>query len=329
MKLLVIGGTRFLGRHFVEATLERGHTLTLFNRGRTSPELFPGVERIAGDRDGGLGALAGRTWDAVLDPSGYFPRVVGAAAAALAGRTGFYAFVSSISAYASPLVPGADESAPLATLADPNVEEITGETYGGLKAACEREVTRVFGERSLVIRPGLIVGPHDSTDRFPYWPRRLSRGGEVLAPANPGQPVQIIDARDLAGWLLTLIERGTGGTFNATGPAEPMTFGDVLERIRAALGAVATIRWVEGSFLLERGVQPWTELPLWVPPEDAGHDEVSNQRAIAAGLAFRPLAETARDTLAWDLARPPEARASSPALRPEREAELLREWHAR
>lgn len=329
MKLLVIGGTRFLGRAFVEAALERGHALTLFNRGRTSPDLFPGVERIAGDRDGGLGALAGRTWDAVFDPSGYFPRVVGASAAALAGRTGFYAFVSSISAYASPMVPGADESAPLATLADPAVEEITGETYGGLKAACEREVANVFGERSLIVRPGLIVGPHDSTDRFPYWPRRLARGGEVLAPGNPGQPVQVIDARDLAAWMLAMIERGSGGTYNATGPAEPVSFGGVLERARLALGAVATITWVEGSFLLERGVQPWTELPLWVPPEDAGLDEVSIQRAIATGLAFRPLSETVRDTLAWDLGRPDEARPSSPALRPEREIELLREWHAR
>ena len=329
MKLLVIGGTRFLGRHFVQAALERGHTLTLFNRGRTSPELFPGVERIQGDRDEGLGALAGRTWDAVLDPSGYYPRVVGASAAALAGRTGFYAFVSSISAYASPMVPGADESAPLATLADPKVEEITGETYGGLKAACEREVTRAFGEQSLVVRPGLIVGPHDTTDRFPYWPRRLARGGEVLAPGDRGQAVQVIDVRDLAVWMLAMIERGSGGTYNATGPAEPLTFGDVLERIRTALGAVATITWVEGAFLLERGVQPWTELPLWVPPEDAGLDEVSIQRALAAGLRFRPLADTARDTLAWDLGRPEETRASSPALRPEREAELLRAWHAR
>lgn len=329
MKLLVIGGTRFLGRAFVQAAIERGHALTLFNRGRTSPGLFPGVERVAGDRDGGLGALAGRTWDAVLDPSGYFPRVVGASAAALAGRTGFYAFVSSISAYASPMVAGADESAPLATLADPAVEEITGETYGGLKAACEREVASVFGERSLVVRPGLIVGPHDSTDRFPYWPRRLARGGEVLAPGDPAQPVQVIDARDLAAWMLAMIERGAGGTYNATGPAEPMTFGDVIERARLALEAVATVTWVEGAFLLERGVQPWTELPLWVPPEDAGLDEVSIQRAIAAGLTFRPLAETVRDTLAWDLARPDEAREGSPALRPEREIELLREWHAR
>jgi 2'-hydroxyisoflavone reductase len=335
MKLLVIGGTRFLGRHFVEAALARGHSLTLFNRGRTAPGLFPGVETLTGDRDGGLAALLalpalkGRAWDAVLDPSGYVPRVVRASASALAGRAGLYAFVSSISAYASPLTPGADESAPLATLTDPGTEAITGETYGGLKAACEREAIRAFGEHALVVRPGLIVGPHDSTDRFPYWPRRLARGGDVLAPGDPGQPVQVIDARDLAAWLLDMIERGAGGTFNATGPAEPTTLGALLEGAALALGVPSRRVWVDEAFLLERGVQPWTELPLWVPPEEGGLDEVSIARALAAGLALRPLEQTVRDTLAWDLARPDSAREGSPALKPEREAELLAEWRAR
>jgi 2'-hydroxyisoflavone reductase len=329
MKLLVLGGTRFLGRHFVAAALARGHTLTLLHRGRTGAGLHPEAEHLLADRDGGLGVLAGRRWDAVLDTSGYLPRVVRASAGALAGRAGLYAFVSSISAYASPLTPGADESAPLATLADPATEAITGETYGGLKAACEREAARAFGERTLIVRPGLIVGPHDSTDRFPYWPRRLARGGEVLAPGAPAQPVQIIDARDLAAWLLALIERGTGGTFNATGPETPQTFLGLLERAAAALEVPARLTWVDESFLLERGVQPWTELPLWVPREEAGMDEVGIGRARDAGLAFRPLAETVRDTLAWDLARPDEVRASSPALRAEREAELLAAWHAR
>jgi 2'-hydroxyisoflavone reductase len=329
MKLLVIGGTRFLGRHFVEAALARGHEVTLFHRGRTSPGLFPGAEVILGDRDGGLDALAGRRWDAVLDPSGYVPRVVRQSAAALAGRTAFYVFVSSISAYATPIAPGADESAPLAALADPSAEEITGETYGGLKAACEREVAGVFGERSLVVRPGLIVGPHDPTDRFPYWPRRLARGGEVLAPGDPAQPVQVIDARDLAAWMLAMVERGAGGTFNAAGPEEPATFAALLRQAAMALDAPVKLTWVAEDFLLERGVQPWTELPLWVPREDAGLDEVSVRRAVAEGLVFRPLADTVRDTLAWDLARPDAARASSPALKPEREAALLAEWHAR
>lgn len=329
MRLLVLGGTKFLGRHFVEAALRRHHEVTLFNRGRTAPGLFPGVETVLGDRDGGLGALAGRTWDAVLDPSGYVPRVVGAAVSALAGRVGLYAFVSTISTYATPITPGADESAPLAALADPAAEEVTGETYGGLKAACERVVAHGFGERALVVRPGLIVGPHDPTDRFTYWPRRLSRGGDVLAPAVPGQPVQVIDVRDLAAWTLGMIERGAGGTFNATGPAEPLTLGALLERAALALGAPSRIVWVDEAFLLERGVEPWTELPLWVPAGEAGIDEVSIARALAAGLALRPLAETVRDTLAWDRARPDSARDGSKVLKPEREAELLAAWRAR
>ncbi len=329
MRLLVLGGTRFFGRHFVEAALARGHLLTLFNRGRSAPGLFPGIETLTGDRDGGLGALEDRTWDAVFDPSGYVPRVVRDSVSALAGRAGHYTFVSSLSVYASPMAPGADESAPLLTLDDPAVEQVTGETYGGLKAACEREARQGFGDRALVLRPGLIVGPHDTTDRFPYWPRRLARGGEVLAPGSPEQPVQVIDARDLAAWILAMIERGAGGTFNATGPAEPVTIGDVLERTAQAVGTPSRLTWVAEAFLLGRGVQPWTELPLWVPREEAGLDEVSIARALAEGLAFRPLDETARDTLAWDRARPDEARAASPALKPEREAELLREWHAR
>lgn len=329
MRLLVIGGTRFLGRHFVEAALARGHAVTLFNRGRSNPGLFPGVETIVGDRDGELGALAGRTWDAVLDPSGYVPRVVRASAAMLAGRVRLYAFVSSISVYATPIAPGADESAPLAGLADPATETITGETYGALKAACEREAVRAFGEHAVVVRPGLIVGPYDTTDRFPYWPRRLARGGDVLAPGDGRQPVQVIDGRDLAAWLLDLLERGTGGTYNATGPAEPVTLGGLLEGAALALGATSRLVWVDEAFLLERGVQPWTELPLWVPPEEGGLDEVSIARALAAGLALRPLAETVRDTLAWDLARPPGARDGSPALTPGREAALLAEWRAR
>lgn len=329
MRLLVLGGTRFLGRHFVEAALAAGHAVTLFNRGRTAPGLFPRAESLAGDRDGGLGALAGRTWDAVLDTSGYLPRVVRASARALAGRAGSYAFVSSISAYATPLAPGADESAPLATLADPAAEEVTGETYGGLKAACEREVAGAFPGRALLVRPGLIVGPHDSTDRFPYWPRRLARGGEVLAPGDPAQPVQVIDARDLAEWLLAMLGRGAGGTFNATGPAARLTFGALLEGAARALDADVRVTWVDEAFLLARGVRPWTELPLWVPREEAGFDEVSIARALAAGLALRPLAETVRDTLAWDLARPEAARDGSPVLGPEREAQLLAEWRAR
>ena len=329
MRILVLGGTRFLGRAFVEAALDRGHSLTLFNRGRTNPELFPGVERIAGDRDGGLEVLAGRTWDAVLDPSGFFPRVVGASAQALSGSVGRYLLVSTISVYAEPISRGADETAPVAQLADPTVEDIGGGAYGGLKALCEDRVREVYGDRASIVRPGLIVGPHDTTDRFPYWPRRIARGGDVLAPGDPAAPTQFIDARDLAEWMLALLERGVGGTFNATGPSETLTLGRCLERIRDAVGGDAKLVWVPEDFLTAEGVQPWMEMPLWLHAADQAMDTLSIARALAAGLRFRPLEDTARDTLAWERTLPPGVRDGSPALKPEREAELLAKWRQR
>ncbi len=329
MNLLLFGGTRFLGRHLAETAIAAGHRVTLFHRGRTGPELHPAAEHVLGDRDGGLAALAGRRWDAVVDLCGYVPRVVGASAAALRESTAHYTFVSSISAYAVPFAHGAAEDHALAVLSDPAVEEVTGETYGGLKAACERAAREGFGERTLVVRPGLIVGPHDPTDRFPYWPRRIARGGEVLLPGVPDLPVQVIDARDLAAWMLTMVERGETGVFNAVGPAETLTLRECVERIAAAVGSSPKWTWVDEAFLLERGVEPWMGLPLWVTAEDVGHSTVSGARARAAGLRCRPLEDTARDTLAWDMARPNSVRAESPALKPEREAELLAEWRAR
>lgn len=329
MKLLLLGGTRFMGRHLAASALAAGHQVTLFHRGITGAGLFPGAEHVPGDRDGGLGALAGRTWDAAVDLCGYVPRVVGASADALRGAVGHYAFVSSISAYATPFPTGGGEDAPLATLADPSVETIDGGTYGGLKAACERVVVDAFGARALVVRPGLIVGPHDPTDRFPYWPRRIARGGVVLAPAPATLPVQVIDARDLATWLLASVERALHGTFNAVGPEAPLTLGACLERIRAAIGADASFTWVDEPFLLERGVEPWTGLPLWVTGEDVPQSTVSGARAAAAGLRHRPLEDIARDTLTWDLARPEAERAGSPALTAARESELLAEWASR
>ncbi len=329
MDLLLFGGTRFLGRHFARAALDAGHRVTLFHRGLTGAGLFPEAEHVAGDRDGGLGVLAGRRWDAAIDFCGYVPRVVGASARAMRGACAHYTFVSSISVYEPPMAPGADESAPLAMLEDPTVETIDGSTYGGLKAACEREVWAAFGDHALVVRPGLIMGPHDPTDRFPYWPRRLARGGDVLAPGVPELPVQAIDARDLAAWMLAVVSRGTAGTFNAVGPERPLTLRACLERIGVAVGARARVVWVAEDFLLARGVEPWVGLPLWVTGDDVSVGRLSAAKAIAAGLAFRPLEETARDTLAWDLARPADARAGSPALAPGREAELLAEWGAR
>jgi len=329
MRILVLGGTRFLGRAFVEAALGRGHAVTLFNRGHTHPELFAGVERFRGDRDGGLAALAGREWDAVMDPSGYVPRVVAEAARALAPCAGRYLFVSSVSAYAEPLLAGADENAPLAVLKDAETEEIGGESYGGMKALCEAHVLEAFGARAAVVRPGLIVGPHDTTDRFPYWVRRLAAGGDVLAPGEPSAPVQLIDVRDLAGWMVGLLERGVAGTFNAVGPELPLTLGECLARMASALGSRAHLVWVTEGFLRAQGVQPWVEMPLWLHATDSGFAQIRNDRAIGAGLRFRPLEETARDTLAWERTLPPDARAGSPALRPAREADLLAQWAAR
>ncbi len=328
MDLLLLGGTRFLGRHAAAEALARGHRVTLFHRGVTGRGTFPEAEHVFGDRDGGLGALAGRRWDAVIDCCGYVPRIVGASARALAGAVGHYAFVSSVSAYASPIAEGADETAATLALEDPASEDV-GRYYGALKAACERSVGEVFGDAALVVRPGLIVGPQDPTDRFPYWVRRMARGGDVLVPAAPGRRSQVVDARDLAAWLVTCAERRTAGTFNAVGPEQPLALAEAFERLRAAVGPDARLVPVDEAFLLERGITPWMELPLWVPAEDAALETVSGARAHALGLRCRPLEETARDTLAWDLARPDTAREGSPSLRPEREAELLAAWAAR
>jgi len=334
MRLLILGGTVFLGRHAAEAATSRGHQVTLFHRGRSNPGVLQEAEHVIGDRDGGLGALAGGRWDAVIDTSGYVPRVVGDAARELASRVAHYVFVSSVSAYADITRAGADESHPLATLEDPATEAVTGATYGALKAACERAAEDAMPGRVLHVRAGLLVGPHDTTDRFPYWPRRIARGGEVLAPGTPAHPVQLVDARDLAEWMVSMAEQRVSGAFNATGPAEPLTLGALLERARSALGSSARLTWVDERFLLEHSVTPWTEMPLWVPESESDFERLDLRRAIGAGLRFRALEDTLRDTLAWDRATPPEARPkrAGPAmggpLGPLREAELLAAWHA-
>ena len=318
MRLLLLGGTKFLGRHAVEAALAAGHEVTIFTRGQTNANLFPQVERLRGDRDGDRTALAGGEWDGVVDTSGFVPRVVRQSAELLRDAVGRYVFVSSISVYADHSRP-ADESSPLEQLADPASEAVEAD-YGALKAACEAVVADVYGERGTIVRPGLIVGPFDPTDRFTYWPRRLAEGGDVLAPGAPSAPVQLVDARDLAAWLVRLAEHGPGGVLNATGPAEPLTLGDLLERAIATLGTDARLVWTDEQRLLDAGVQPWMELPLWAPgAEYAGMQRTDIRRALAAGLRFRPLEETVRDTLAWSLA----AGEQRPTLSREREAELL------
>jgi 2'-hydroxyisoflavone reductase len=326
MRLLVLGGTQFLGRHLVEAALEAGDAVTIFHRGRTNPELFAGrAERIAGDRDGGLDALAGGEWDAVVDTSGYVPRVVHASAAALADRCGHYTFVSTESVYGDVPDAGIDESAPVAELVDPATEVIDGETYGGLKALCEAAAEAAMPGRVLNVRPGLIVGPWDPSDRFTYWPRRIAAGGAVLVPGTPERPVQYVDGRDLAAWILAAARRGLTGVFNACGPAERTGMGELIDACIRVSGSDAAPVWADEAALVAAGVEPWTELPLWVGegvnPQDAGFMQISSARAIAEGLSFRRTEEIVRDTLAWDREHP-EFRSAA-VLAPEREAELL------
>lgn len=334
MRILILGGTVFLGRHLTDAALARGHEVTLFNRGQSNPGLYPQVEQLHGDRDGGLAPLAGRRWDAVIDTGGYLPRVVRASAELLADSVGTYAFISSKSVYADMSRPGVDETAPVAALPEgASDEEVTGETYGPLKALCEREVQAALPDRALIVRPGLIVGPHDPTDRFTYWPHRLARRGEVLAPEPRDKHVQFIDARDLAGWIVRMVERGATGAYNANRQPGELTMAALLDACMrvAGSGAETTLTWVAESFLIEHEVGAWMDLPLWIPTAEtalAGFLEGSVARALEAGLSSRPLEETIRDTLAWDATRPPDAPRKA-GLTAEREAELLAAWHNR
>lgn len=324
MRLLILGGTLFLGRHLMEAALERGHTVTLFNRGQRNAALFSGVEKLRGDRDGDLAALEGRRWDAAIDVHGRVPRIVRASAALLAPNVGHYTFISTTSVYGDQSIRNMDEYAPLATIADPTVEDPTGPNYGPLKALCEQAVEAALPGRVLIVRPGLIVGPHDPTNRFTYWLRRVAQGGDVLAPDGPAHPARFIDARDLAAWVVGMIESGATGTYNARGPNETLTFGELLDTCKTITGSDARFVWMDERFLLDAGVTPYTELPLWIPnlPERAGFYSVNSGKAIAAGLTFRPIAETIRATLAWDATQPPDAPRPC-GLHPDRERALL------
>lgn len=327
MILLILGGTRFLGRAIAEAALERGHKITLFHRGQSNPNLFPEAEHIIGDRDGDLNGLAGRQWDAVIDTSGYVPRIVEQSARLLAPNVGHYTFISSLSVYADPGQTNMAEDAALATIEDETVEEITGETYGALKVLCENVVTEILDERSLLVRSGLIVGPHDPTDRFTYWPVRLQRGGEVLAPGEPEAPVQFIDVRDIGAWTVQATERGLSGPYNVTGPASRLTMGEVLAVCHEAATQPSDLTWVADGFLQAHEVAPYSDLPLWVPAEFAGYGAFNIDKALATGIAYRPLADTVRDTLAWHETRLPDHERRA-GLSAEREATLLSEWHA-
>ena len=325
MRILIIGGTRFLGRHLVEAALEHSHDVTLFNRGKSNPDLFPRLETILGDREKDLDKLKGRIWDAVIDTSGYFPRIVRLSAEVLEPNVARYVFISSISVYENFRKVGINESDPVGKIEDETIEEITGETYGPLKALCEQVVLNIFGlERTLIIRPGLIVGPHDPTDRFTYWPVRVARGGDVLAPQKPEAAIQIIDVRDLSEWIIQLIAENASGVYNATGPDYELNLGKLLDVSKQVSGSDADFRWASVDFLNEHKVEAWSDMPTWVPDDEegVGFSRVDVSKAIQAGLTFRPLEETVRDTLEWAQTRPADHQWRA-GLTPEREAEVL------
>jgi 2'-hydroxyisoflavone reductase len=337
LRILILGGTGFTGPYQVHYALSRGHKVTTFNRGKTHPgELPKEVEQLIGDRNGQLDALKGRKWDVAIDNPTTLPAWVRDAAEILKGNVDRYVFISTISVYAD-TSKGVDENAPLAKYdgADPYKETLEAmkasgyKTYGPLKALSEKEAENWFPEKTLIIRPGLIVGPRDETDRFTYWPVRIDRGGEVLAPGSPENAVQFIDARDLAEWTIRMIENRETGIYNATGPTKALGIGGMLDGIKGALKPDAKVTWVNEEFLTEQKVQPWSDMPVWTGKDDA-LARTKIDRALSKGLTFRPLDVTARDTLAWFKSLPPERQSHLKAgLTPEREAEVLAQWHKR
>jgi len=336
LRILILGGTAFLGPAQVDYALARGHTVTLFNRGRTNPELFPGVEKLVGDREEpDYVALEGREWDAVIDNSANVASWVMDAAPLLQERVGRYLFVSSISAHKDNSIIGQGEDGPVFTQEDYDEaiasEASFGAAFGPNKAQAERETFKVFGERGIVVRPGLIVGPRDNSDRFTYWPVRIDRGGEVMAPGDGTDLAQIVDVRDLSKFMIHLIEEEADGTYIATGPESPLTMAGMLYGIRAVTSTPVSLTWVSAEFLEEHEVRGWVEMPVWVAPtpEEQGFSAYNVSKAIGAGLTFRPLAETARDTLDWWKTRPEEERTMRMGIDPEKEAEVLRAWHER
>jgi len=335
LRILILGGTGFTGPYQVRYALSRGHKVTTFNRGKTHPGELPGeVEQLIGDRNGQLDALKDRQWDVVIDNPTTLPAWVRDAAQILKGNVDRYVFISTISVYAE-TSKGVDETAPLAKYdgADPFKETLEAmrasgfKTYGPLKALSEQETQKWFPGKTLIIRPGLIVGPRDETDRFTYWPVRIDRGGDVLAPGMPNDPVQFIDARDLAEWTIRMVENRETGTYNATGPAKPLGIGSMLDGIKRALNANAKFTWIPADFLKQQKVEAWSDMPVWTG-EESGMARTSISRALAQGLTFRPLADTARDTLAWFQSQPQDRQSKMKAgLSPEREAEVLAAWH--
>lgn len=327
LRVLIFGGTGFLGPHFVEALQAGGHQITLFNRGRTNPGLFSSLETLIGDRDGKLDALKGREWDVVIDDSGYVPRHVKLTADLLRDRIRHYIFVSSISVYGTFPKPGLDEDDAVAQPPDPKVEEVNGETYAGLKAGCEQVIESTYGSRATIVRPHIVVGPGDSTDRFTYWVARVARGGQVLAPGSAQDPLQYIDVRDLAAFMRLCAEERPPGRFNACTPPGAHTIGELMETGKRVSGSNATFVWADADFIQQQELRQKGEIPLWLPTTGpvAGASLVSSARAVEHGLRFRDLATSVRDTLDWNNQRPAEQRQKlAVGMTPEREAELLK-----
>ena len=321
MKALILGGTRFLGRHISTALGAGGHSVTLFNRGISDPAPQEGVEQIHGDRERDLQRLNGRTWDAIVDTSCFDPRIADLSARYFAERTNRYMFISTISVHDLGAAEIITEETPFST--EPT------DSYGPLKAACEGVVRNIYGGRSTIVRPGLIVGPYDTTDRFTYWPVRVSNGGEVMAPVGPSEPAQFVDARDLAEFVAHVLEIDDGGTYNVTGPRAAITIGDVLAACAHESASETQFTWVDAAFLKEQGVQPWMEVPLWVPQDTPERSIVQADvtRAMERGLRIRPLPQTVRDTLAWARTAGKQRVNLTAGLTQEREADLLERWH--
>lgn len=337
LKILILGGTRFIGLHMTALALERGHTLTYFNRDKTKTDRYREIERIKGDRNGQIDGLKDREWDVVIDNSGYVPRHVRLSAELLAPKVKQYVFVSSISVYPNFSVPR-DESSPVGKLADETVEKVDGETYGPLKALCEQAVLTAMPGRGTIIRPGLIVGPDDNTDRFTYWPARAARGGEFMAPGAPSDAFQIIDARDLAAFTLGVVENNVTGTYNLVSNVNDFKFGELTDACVAAAKKQAKpaeaprATYLPVEFLEEQQVAPWTEMPVWLPAkgDEAAFAGTSNKAALARGLKITPLKKTVNDTLAWHLTRPAEEREKLKAgIAAEKEAAVLAAWKAK
>ena len=341
LRILILGGTGFTGPFQVSYALSRGHKVAVFNRGKTHPgELPKEAEQLIGDRNGQLDALKGRQWDVCIDIPTTLPVWVRDAAQILKGNVDRYVFISTISVYSDNSKPGMDESGPLAQYKGADAMKETPATlaasryglYGPLKVLSEQEAEKWFPGKALIIRPGLIVGPGDETDRFTYWPVRIDRGGEILAPGTPADPVQFIDARDLAEWTIRMVEQGTTGTFNATGPKSKLTIGEMLDGIKKATTSESRFTWVDADFLATQKVRAWSDMPVWVPPRgaSAGFSEISISKALAKGLTFRPLPDTAKATLEWFRKQSADRQAKlKSGLTPERETEVLAAWHAK